>query len=103
VINYKNYTFNVNEDFVMFLISKLITCFINGSTSGMKSQSVAYLPIGKVRIKQSYLCFLLDIRGTLKMRELNLALMDMRPSQRIPQLSSYIIWVDTKDHTVQKG
>jgi hypothetical protein len=30
----------------MFLISKLITCFINGSTSEMKSQSIAYLPIG---------------------------------------------------------
>ena len=34
---------NANEDFVIFLTSKLITCFIDGSTSGMKSQSIAYL------------------------------------------------------------
>ena len=35
MIRYKNYNFNFNEDFVMFLISKLITCFIIGSTSGV--------------------------------------------------------------------
>jgi hypothetical protein len=29
----------------MFFISKLITCFINGFSSEMKSQSIAYLPI----------------------------------------------------------
>ena len=34
----------------MFLISKLITCFINGSTSIMKSQSIAYLPIRSAHI-----------------------------------------------------
>jgi hypothetical protein len=50
MISYKNKNFNVNEDFVMFLISRLITCFINGSTSGMKSQSIAYLPIGSAHI-----------------------------------------------------
>ena len=42
----------------MFLISKLITCFINGSTSGMKSQSIAYLPIGSAHIY-----WILDLRG----------------------------------------
>ena len=46
----KNYNFNVYEDFVIFLISKLIMCFINGSISGIKSQSNAYLPIGSVNI-----------------------------------------------------
>jgi hypothetical protein len=49
ILNYKlqkNYKFNVVEDFVMFLISEVITCFNNSSTSGMKSQSIAYLPIG---------------------------------------------------------
>ena len=58
MINYKNYNFNVDEDFVMFLISKLITCFINGSTSGMKSQSIAYLPIGSAHIY-----WILDLEG----------------------------------------
>jgi hypothetical protein len=46
----KNYNLNVNEDFVMFLISKLITCFIDGFTSGMKSQSIAYLLFGSAHM-----------------------------------------------------
>ena len=50
MISYKNDNFNVSENFVNFLISKLITCFINGFTSGMKSQSIVYLPIGSVHI-----------------------------------------------------
>jgi hypothetical protein len=52
------YNFNVNEDFVMFLISKLILCFIYGSTSGMKSQSIAYLPIGS-----THMYWNLDLEG----------------------------------------
>ena len=50
MISYKIYNFNVNEDFVTFLISKLITCFIHGFTSGMKSKSIAYLPIRSAHI-----------------------------------------------------
>src|ERR1700738_420510 len=46
----QNYNLNVNEDFVMFLTSKLITCFIDGFTSGIKSQSIAYLLIGSTHI-----------------------------------------------------
>jgi hypothetical protein len=42
----------------MFLISKLIMCFINGSTFGMKSQSIAYLPIGSAHIY-----WILDLEG----------------------------------------
>jgi hypothetical protein len=34
----------------MFFILKLITCFIDGFTSGMKSQSIAYLQIGSAHI-----------------------------------------------------
>ena len=49
---------NVNEDFVMFLISKLITCFTNGFTSGMKSRSIASLPIGSAHIY-----WILDLEG----------------------------------------
>ena len=48
MVRYKNYNLNVNEEFVMFLTSKLITCFIDGFTSIMKSQSIAYLVIGSV-------------------------------------------------------
>ena len=35
--------FNANEDFVMFIASKLITYFIDGFTLRIKSQSIAYL------------------------------------------------------------
>jgi hypothetical protein len=38
----QNYSLTANEDFVMFLTSKLITCFIDGFTLGMKSQANAY-------------------------------------------------------------
>ena len=49
-MNHKNDNLNVNEDFVIFLTSKLITCFIDGFTSGMKSQSIIYLLIGSAPI-----------------------------------------------------
>ena len=42
----------------MFLISMLIMCFINGSTSGMKSHSIAYLPIGS-----AHMYWILDLEG----------------------------------------
>ena len=42
----------------MFLISKLIMCFIIGSTSRMKSQSIAYLPIGS-----GHIYWKLDLEG----------------------------------------
>ena len=38
-----NYNLNANEDFVIILTSKLSTCFIDGFTLGMKSQSIAHL------------------------------------------------------------
>ena len=47
----QNYNFNVNEDFVMFLTSKLIMCFINGFTSEMKSQPIVYLLNGSEHIE----------------------------------------------------
>ena len=58
IISYKKFNVNVNEDFVMFLISKLIACFINGFTFGMKSQSIAWLPIGSAHIY-----WILDLEG----------------------------------------
>jgi hypothetical protein len=50
MVSHKNYNLNVDEDFVMFLTSKLITCFIDGFTSGMKTQSIAYLLIESAHI-----------------------------------------------------
>jgi hypothetical protein len=48
--SHKNYNLNVNEDFVIFLTSKLSMCFIDGFASGMKSHSIAYLQIGSAHI-----------------------------------------------------
>ena len=42
----------------MFLMFKLIMCFSNGSTSRMKSQSIAYLQIGSAHIY-----WILDLEG----------------------------------------
>ena len=42
----------------MFLISNLIMYFIDGSTSRMKSQSIAYLLIGSAHIY-----WILDLEG----------------------------------------
>ena len=37
MVSHKNYNLNANEDFVIFLTSKLITCFIGDFTLKMKS------------------------------------------------------------------
>ena len=50
MVSHKNYNLNVSEDSIMILTSKLVTCFIDGFTSGMKSQSIPYLPIGSAHI-----------------------------------------------------
>ena len=55
-INYK--VFNANEDFVIVLASKLITCLIYNFTSGMRSQSIAYLLEGSEHIS-----WILDLEG----------------------------------------
>ena len=43
MVSHKNYNLSANEGFVITFISKLITCFIDGFTSKMKSQSIAYV------------------------------------------------------------
>ena len=48
----QNYNLNINESFVMLLTSKLITCLIDGFTSGLKPQSNAYLLIGSEPLRQ---------------------------------------------------
>ena len=50
IVSDKNYNLNGNEDFVIFLTSKLITCFIDGFTLKMKSKSIAYLLNGSEHI-----------------------------------------------------
>ena len=50
MVSHKNYNLNVNEEFCKFLTSKLITFFIDGFTSGMNSQLVAYLLSGSAHI-----------------------------------------------------
>ena len=50
MVSHKNYNLSANEGFVIFLNSKLITCFVDGFTSKMKSQSMAYLLIGSEHI-----------------------------------------------------
>ena len=48
--SHKNYNLNASEGFVTFFIFKLITCFIDGFTLIMKSQSLAYLLNGSEHI-----------------------------------------------------
>ena len=43
MVSHKNYYLSANEDFLIFLTSKLFTCFIGGFTLKMKPQSIAYL------------------------------------------------------------
>ena len=50
MVSRKNYNLGANEGFVVFLTSKLITCFIGGFTSKMKSQSIAYVLNGSKHI-----------------------------------------------------
>ena len=50
MVSHKNYNLNANEDFINFLTSMLITCFIDNFTMGMKSQSIVYLQIGSKHI-----------------------------------------------------
>ena len=50
MVLHKNDNLNPNEDFVIFLTSKLIACFIDSSNSRMKSQIVAYSLSGSVHI-----------------------------------------------------
>jgi hypothetical protein len=50
MVSHKNYNFSANEGFVIFLTFKLITCFIEGLTLKMNSQSRAYLLNGSEHI-----------------------------------------------------
>ena len=43
MVSHKDCNLSANEGFVMYLASKLITCFVDGFTSKRKSQSIACL------------------------------------------------------------
>ena len=43
MVSHKYNNFDANEDFVMSLYSKLVTCFIDGLISGLKSRPIVYL------------------------------------------------------------
>ena len=58
MVIHKNYNLNANEGFVIFLTSKLITCFIDGFTLKMKSQSIAYL-----LNESEHIYWILDLEG----------------------------------------
>jgi len=50
IVSHKNYILSANEDFVIFLTSKSITCFTDGFTLTMKSQFIAFLFNGSEHI-----------------------------------------------------
>ena len=58
MISCKMHNLNVNEGFVIFLTSKLITCFIGGFTLTMKSQSIAHL-----RNENEHIYWIWDLEG----------------------------------------
>ena len=58
MVSHKNYNLNANEGFVMFLASKLITCFIDGCTSKIKSRWIAHILNGSEQIY-----WVLDLEG----------------------------------------
>ena len=60
MVSQQNYNLNANEDFVIFFTSKLITCFIDGFTSKMKSQSIAYL-----LNESEHIYWILDLEGEM--------------------------------------
>ena len=50
MVSHKNYNLNFIEYFVIFLTWKLTTCFVDGLTSKVKSQSIASSLIGSAHI-----------------------------------------------------
>ena len=68
----QSYNINANEDIVIFLTSKLITCFIDTFTSGMKSQSIASY---KVKV-QTYIGF-----GPWRWNAIDMGFVAKRPSK----------------------
>ena len=77
MVSHTNYNLNVNEGFIMFLTSKLITCFIDGFISEMKSQSIASSLMGSAHIYWSF--------RPWRWSALNMRFVDKRPSRKQEQ------------------
>ena len=60
MVSHKNYNLNANESFVIFLTSRLTTCFIDGFTLEMKSQSTAYL-----LNESEHICWISDLEDEM--------------------------------------
>ena len=73
MVSHKNYDLNGNEDYVVFLTSKLITYITDSFTSRTKSQSIAYLLSGSVH-------YTLDF-GLWKWNTFNMDFVDKQPSR----------------------
>ena len=50
MMSHKNYNLGDNMGFVIILPSKLITCFVDGFTLKMNSQSISYLLNGSEHV-----------------------------------------------------
>ena len=61
MVNLKYYNLDANR-FLIFLTSKLITCFIDGFTSKVRSQSIAYLLNGS-----EHLYWILDFKDEVQL------------------------------------
>jgi hypothetical protein len=60
MISHIEYNLNANEDFVTFLTSKLITCFIDSFPLDLKSRSILYLLSGS-----EHVYWILDLGGDM--------------------------------------
>ena len=58
MVSHKNYNLSVDEGFVLYPTSKLITRFIEGFTLGMKSQSISY-----ILNESEHIHWILDLEG----------------------------------------
>ena len=63
MVSHKNYNLSVDEGFVLYPTSKLITRFIEGFTLGMKSQSISY-----ILNESEHIHWILDLEGDVHLR-----------------------------------
>jgi hypothetical protein len=56
MVTHKNYNLNVEDDIVICLTSKLVTCLIDGVTLEMKSHAIASLLSGSGHVYQIMNC-----------------------------------------------
>ena len=72
--SHNNYNLNASDNFVIFLTSKLFTCFIGGFTLKMNSQSIVYL------LNENEYIYILDF-GPWRWSALNMEFVEKWPSR----------------------